>query len=142
MDIQKHFIATIVAAPKQGKTHLINYLLYDLIVVKKMFNAVIVYTLSPHYYYGIVPDQFINTTYSDEKFKKVMEYQESQPDSELLIIFDDFMGMIKNFHQQNSFLTQQLTRYRHPNTHFSCIFAMHLANHVSLTIRTISSYCI
>lgn len=45
MEISKHFIMTIVAAPKLGKTHLINYLLYDLIVTKKMFNAVLVYII-------------------------------------------------------------------------------------------------
>lgn len=98
------------------------------------------YTLSPHYYYGIIPEKFIKSKYSDEDFEGVMKHQRDNPNSELLIIFDDFMGMIKNFHQQNSLLTQQLTRYRHPNTHFSCIFAMHLANHVSPTVRTISTY--
>lgn len=140
MDIRKHFVMTIVAAPRQGKTHLITYLLYDLVAVKKMFNTVVVVTNTPHYYYGIIPEQFIYDTFNDDKMKRIELWQNSHPDSELLLIFDDFKGMIRNFHDQNSALSAVLTCYRHPNTHFSCIFAVHLANHISPTVRTITTY--
>ena len=69
LNLRKHFVMTIVAAPRMGKSHLINYLLYDLCVVRKMFNCVIVFTASPHYYYGIIPEQFIHETYSDDKMR-------------------------------------------------------------------------
>ena len=98
----KHFVLTMVAAPRMGKSHLISYLIYDLCVVKKMFNCVVVFTGSPHYYYGLIPEQFIHETYNDDKMRKIGRHQKAHPESELLIIFDDFRGMIKNFHDQNS----------------------------------------
>ena len=122
------------------KSHLINYLLYDLCVVQKMFNCVVVFTASPHYYYGIILEQFIHETYSDDKMRRIEQHQKSHPESELLIVFDDFCGMIKNFHDSNSVLSSLLTHYRHPNTHFSCIFACHLSNHISPTVRSITTY--
>jgi hypothetical protein len=140
LNLRKHFVLTMVAAPRMGKSHLINYLIYDLCVVKKMFNGVVVFTGSPHYYYGLIPEKFIHETYNDNKMRQIEQHQKSHPESELLIIFDDFRGMIKNFHDQNSVLSSILTRYRHPNTHFSCIFACHLSNHISPTVRTITTY--
>ena len=67
LNIRKHFIMTIVAAPRAGKTHLIEYLLYDLCVVRKLFTGIIIFTGSPHYYYGKLPEMYINETYSNDK---------------------------------------------------------------------------
>jgi hypothetical protein len=75
-----------------------------------MFNAVVIFTGMPHCYYGIVPERFIHDTYSEKKMRKIEQHQKNNPKSELLIIFNDFRGMIQNFHDQNSVLSSILCR--------------------------------
>ena len=140
IELNKHFILLITAAPNSGKSYTIKYIVSDLVAVKKQFKAVIVFTMSPHDY-QYLPEGYVHTTYSDAKLQQIINFQNEHRDEKFdtLIIFDDFRGLVDNIHN-NKLLSSMLTRHRHLNV--SMIFSMQYVHFCSPTIREIAQYYI
>ncbi len=133
---QQYFIYLLTAQPCSGKSHLIRYIIYDKVVCKEEYDYVIAFTLSVHDY-DYIPEKFIYTTCDDSKIEKIFKFQKSHPGMRLLIICDDFLGLITNLHNSAKW-NQLLSQHRHVKT--SIIFSAQYIKNMSPILRTIATH--
>jgi len=115
--IQHPFSAIVIGPPKSGKTHLIRYLIQEMVMRKdRSFDYIIVFsrTAGVNNSFGYLPYRYVHSTYQPEMLQAVIDTQESrigqgQP-SQCLLILDDVVGMVS---WQNQVIDQLWSTYRH-----------------------------
>jgi hypothetical protein len=141
INFQLPMSAIVVGAPKQGKSHLIRYILSQLNSKKDTYqhiNYMLLFTKTKFTgaYNDIVPKEWQYNNYNENAIKKLMSIQESYHNKgykcpPALILFDDCLSK-KDF-QKQSFL-DLLCNYRHYNISI-IISAQYLLGNISTTNR-------
>lgn len=127
----KPTITLIAAAPKQGKSYLIRYIITSMCGAGH-FSYGVCFSSTGKFNgdYNYLPEKYVHAEYSDAKLEDIMRFQQRPNAGAMFIVFDDMTGQVN---MNSKTFMRFIQAYRHYK--ITVLFATHMINKVSTLFR-------